>query len=141
MRNMSFALTTEQVLNRTKTVTRRDGWRHLKVGDKIRAVRKCMGLKKGEKVEPLAELRILSVRREPLRRLTENLDYGFAECAAEGFGDDPVKRWPSEFISMFCGSHKGCTPDSEVTRIEFEYLTANAGNNRRESRRDERQVD
>lgn len=38
MRNMSFAFTKEQILNRTKTVTRRRGWADmLKPGDLIRA--------------------------------------------------------------------------------------------------------
>jgi len=32
-RNISFALTTQQVRNRTKTVTRRAGWLFLKAGD------------------------------------------------------------------------------------------------------------
>ena len=66
MRNMSFALTTEQIRARTKTVTRRLGWEFLKPGDLVQAVVKCQGLKKGEKVEPLAELRIVAVRRESL---------------------------------------------------------------------------
>ena len=50
-RNMSFSLTTDQVRNRTKTVTRRLGWwknkhgkRLLQVGDIVNACVKCMGL-------------------------------------------------------------------------------------------------
>lgn len=35
MRNMSFALTTKQIINRTKTITRRFGWWFLRPGDKI----------------------------------------------------------------------------------------------------------
>ena len=65
---MSFALTTEQIFNRTKTVTRRVGWTFLKPGDLLCAVRKGQGLKKGEKVERLATLRVVSVRRESLDR-------------------------------------------------------------------------
>lgn len=38
MRNMSFALTTPQILNRSKTVTRRAGWSFLKPGDIVCAV-------------------------------------------------------------------------------------------------------
>ena len=49
-RNMSFALTTKQIEDETKDVTRRNGWWFLKPGDQIWAVEKCMGLKKGEKV-------------------------------------------------------------------------------------------
>ncbi len=58
-------MTTQQILDGTKTVTRRLGWRHLKVGDQIRPVKKCMGLRPGEKIEVLrGPLRVVSVRRE-----------------------------------------------------------------------------
>jgi len=50
MRNMSFFLTTDQIRNKTKTVTRRDGWLFLKPGDIVQACVKCQGLKKGEKI-------------------------------------------------------------------------------------------
>ena len=43
-RNMSFMLTTEQVRNKTKTVTRRLGWWFLKPGEIVNAVEKGMGL-------------------------------------------------------------------------------------------------
>ena len=56
-RNMSFALTTEQFLNRTKTVTRRKGWRFLKPGDVVMGCKKCMGLKPGEQLERLGLIR------------------------------------------------------------------------------------
>jgi hypothetical protein len=122
MRNMSFALTTRQVLEGNKDVTRRLGWQFLKAGDLLRPVRKCMGLRPGEKLDVLRDpIRVVSVRREPLSLLTADLDYGFAECVREGFGAHPDYRWPSAFVGMFCASHKGCTPDSVVTRIEFTY--------------------
>lgn len=138
MRNMSFALTTEQVRARQKTVTRRLGWTFLKPGDRIRAVVKCQGLKKGEKVEPLAVLRVVDVRREPLRRLLDEIGYGFRECEREGFPNAS----PPAFVAFFCGSHRWptlymdghvhepsrpCTPDDEVTRIEFVYDTPPPG--------------
>jgi len=66
---MSFALTTAQILNREKRVTRRMGWLNLKPGDRIRAVKKAMGLKKGESIEELAVLKVIDVRREPLDRM------------------------------------------------------------------------
>lgn len=66
MRNMSFAMTIPQVRNRTKTVTRRLGWKFLKPGDLVRAVKKSMGLKKGETIEVLAILRVLNVWRQRL---------------------------------------------------------------------------
>lgn len=81
-----------------------------------------MGLKAGEKVVRLAMIRVVDVRVEPLRRMLDDLDYGFDECTKEGFGGHASLQYPSEFVSFFCGSHKGCTPDTEVTRIEFEYL-------------------
>lgn len=121
-RNISFAMTTEQVRNRTKTVTRRMGWENLKVGEILTAVVKCQGLKKGEKVEPIASIRVTDVRRQFLDRLTSDLEYGFAETTKEGFPEGHPMHWPSEFVAFFCRSHKGCMPDSFVTRIEFEYV-------------------
>lgn len=122
MRSMSFALTPGVIRNRTKTVTRRLGWEFLKPGDRVRAVKKCQGLKKGEHHEPLAVLRVVDVRREPLRRLTDDLDYGFAEVEREGFKEHPmVLGWPSAFVEYFCNSHRPCERDWTVTRIEFAY--------------------
>lgn len=122
MRNMSFALTTDQITEGTKTVTRRLGWLNLKPGDKLRPVRKCMGLHPGEKLDVLRDpLTVVSVRREPLRTMTDDLDYGFLECELEGFGTHPDYKWPSSFVAMFCASHRGCTPETTVTRIEFSY--------------------
>lgn len=121
MRNMSFALTTEQILAGIKRVTRRTGWLTLKPGTLIQPVKKCMGLKPGEHIEPLrAPLLIISVRREPLRRMTDDVSYGIAECALEGFSSHPTLCKPPDFIDFFCKTHK-CTPDAFVTRIEFEY--------------------
>lgn len=122
MRNMSFSLTTDQVRAQTKDVTRRLGWKFLKVGDLIQPVKKCMGLKPGEKIEKIGPpIRVTGLRREPLDMLTSDVDYGFVECAREGFPAPHLCQWPSEFVSMFCGTHKGCTPSKVVTRIEFEY--------------------
>lgn len=127
MRNMSFALTTTQIIEGTKTVTRRLGWEFLKVGDLLRPVRKCMGLRPGEKLDVLRDpIIVVSLRREPLRAMTDDTDYGFRECELEGFGTHPDYQWPSGFVEMFCATHKGCTPDSLVTRIEFAY-DANEG--------------
>ena len=118
VRNMSFALTTAQILAGTKVVTRRMGWRNLKPGTLLQPVRKGMGLKPGEKVERLrGPIRVTGVEHEPLRMLLDSPIYGQRECAREGFPE----YTPASFIDMFCRSHKGCTPDSVVTRIEFEY--------------------
>lgn len=120
MRNMSFALTTSQIMEGTKTVTRRLGWLHAKPGQQLRPVRKSMGLRPGEKLEVLRDpLTIVDVRREPLRAMLDDLDYGLRECELEGFGAHPDYRWPSAFVAMFCATHKGCTPETMVTRLEF----------------------
>jgi hypothetical protein len=114
MRNMSFALTTDQVRARTKTVTRRLGWRFARPGMVVRAVRKCMGLRPGEKVEPLAVIRFVSVRREHLGDIDV---YPADETAKEGFPGMPSGL----FLRMFT-DHMRCNSDDEVTRIEFEYV-------------------
>lgn len=118
-RNMSFALTTEQIRNRTKTVTRRKGWRFLKPGDEINACVKCMGLKPGEKIERLARLRIVDVTFETLDTMLQSSGYGRGECEVEGFPG----MTGSEFVAMFTKNMQ-CGPETEVTRIEFEYLDA-----------------
>jgi hypothetical protein len=123
VRNISFALTTDQIRAGTKTVTRRMGWRNLRPGTLLQPVKKGMGLKPGEKIERLrGPIRVTRVTFEALLRMVENIDYGIEECRREGFGDHPTYRWPTEFVNFFCASHKGCTPDSVVTRIEFEYV-------------------
>jgi hypothetical protein len=97
---MSFALTTQQIIDGTKNVTRRLGW-----------------LKPGEKVEKLrAPLRVVGVRREPLRWMTDSV-FGDDECKREGF----PHLSPEQFVEMFCATHKGCTPHTVITRIEFAY--------------------
>lgn len=122
MRLMSFMLTQQPVLDKTKTVTRRAGWLFLKVGDIVQPVRKCMGMKPGESPQHLgAPIRITDIRREPLNTISQHVDYGFEECRLEGFGDHPYWQFPSQFVEMFCDSHKGCLPHTIITRIEFEY--------------------
>lgn len=110
-RNISFSLTTRQIENRTKTVTRRRGWEFLKAGDVLNACVKCMGLKPGEKIDKLCQIRVTDVRREPLDAMI------MEDCAREGFPD----LLPMGFVQMFC-KHMGGGRDQEVTRIEFEYL-------------------
>ncbi len=115
-RNMSFMLTPEQVRNETKTVTRRLGWRTLKIGEPVHAVKKGMGLKKGQKVERLKVIVPVSKRRERLDRMLRDANYGTAEVIKEGFPE----LTPAEFVKMFCESH-GCKASTVVTRIEFLY--------------------
>ena len=127
MRMMSFALTERQLMDGTKTVTRRTGWQDLTAGTHLSAVRKAMGLKKGEKAVALCEIIVLSVHREPLK------DIDSRDVEAEGFPEWADR--PEEFVKMFCkhmrvpaGPYVGpksqarkrpMTSDDEVTVIEF----------------------
>jgi hypothetical protein len=118
-RNMSFALTTEQIRNRTKTVTRRVGWGFLNPGDIVNACVKCMGLKPGEKVQRLAQIRVVRTRIEPLSRMIQQPEYGAVEATKEGFPD-----WTGEqFVEMFM-EHMTAkfSTNTLVNRIEFEYV-------------------
>jgi hypothetical protein len=110
MKNISFSLTTPQVLDRSKTVTRRLGWNGVKVGEFLQAIEKGQGLKKGQKVRKLHVVRVLSARREPLKNMQ------CADLAREGFPGHSLR----DFIAMFC-EHNACTPRTIVTRIEFDY--------------------
>lgn len=112
MRNMSFMLTTKQFREQTKTVTRRLSWWNLKPGAILMGVEKCQGLKKGERIQPLGPIRIINVRHERLDRITQ------ADCIKEGF----PHLTPMQFISLFMTTHKGCTPDTTICRIEFAYI-------------------
>lgn len=116
-RNISFALTTQQFRDRTKTVTRRLGWRNLKAGDILQAVEKGMGLKPGEKIVKLGLIRVVDVTFESLDTMLQSSGYGRGECEMEGFPG----MTGQEFVEMFSKNMK-CEPDVEVTRIEFEYL-------------------
>ena len=111
MRNMSFSMTTEQIRNRTKTVTRRFGWWFLKPGDRVMAVEKCMGLEKGEKVKRICPIEIISAEPEALMKITK------ADCIKEGF----PKMAPTQFMRMFI-QHNGGFTWSYINRIEFKYL-------------------
>lgn len=113
-RNMSFSLTTDQIRSRTKTVTRRVGWSFLKAGDIVNACVKCMGLKPGEKIERICQIRVVDVRSEPLSEIVHE---GQAGADREGF---PLIS-PGRFVNVFC-QHMGGTEDQIVNRIEFEYV-------------------
>ena len=113
MKNISFSITTEQFKNRTKTVTRRLGWKNLKAGQHLMGCKKCMGLKSGEKIEKLGEIRVVSVRREVLAEIRQHPE----DCKKEGFPE----MTPKEFEQMFC-EEMHSNPLTMVTRIEFEYV-------------------
>lgn len=116
-RNMSFMLTKEQYRNQTKTVTRRNGWLFAKVGDVCNGCEKCQGLKKGETVVKMGQHRIINTRREPLRRMIDDVEYGKSEVIKEGFPD----MTPAEFVDMYC-KYNGTDLNDDVTRLEYEYL-------------------
>jgi hypothetical protein len=123
MRNMSCSLTKEQVLARTKLVTRRLGWLDLRPGELIQLCEKCMGRKKGEPLVKLAVVRIVSVRRERLDRMERRPRYGAVECRLEGFPE----KTPAEFVLFFCETHAKCTPKKTITRILWTYVDAPRG--------------
>lgn len=123
-RHISFALTTPQFIAGTKTVTRRLGWGNVKSGDILCAVEKAQGLKKGEKVNRLGLIRIVDARQEPLRRMTDDSDYGAAECIKEGFAPPHPNSSPSVFVEFFCTANRPCQPDWQITRLEFEKIEA-----------------
>ena len=124
MRNISFSMTTDQILNQFKTVTRRLGWKFLKVGDVLQPIEKGQGLKKGEKVKRIGPpIRVVDVRREALMLLNYDHNYGPSEMRKEGFPN----MMPEEFVDMFCDANlfEAVTRRgewNEITRIEFEYL-------------------
>ena len=108
---MSFMLTSYQIKWKTKTVTRRRGWKFLKAGDILNACVKCQGIPKGGKIEKICEIRVVSVKRERLSKINKK------ELGLEGFPD-----WPrQDFINMFCDQIGG-HPEQTITRIEFEYV-------------------
>lgn len=121
MRNISFALTTAQILDRSKTVTRRLGWATLKPGTVLCAVEKSQGLGKGGKVRRLGQIRVVDVRQESLHELV-GTDYGDEEAKREGFPDHTGEQ----FVEMFCQNMECCV-DTVVTRIEFEHLDSASG--------------
>lgn len=113
-RLMSVSLTEPQVVARSKDVTRRMGWLILKAGDRLTLCRKVMGRKRGEPLVRIVDVEVVSVRREPLNTITAD------DVAREGF----PHMTSAEFVRFFCDSHKGCRPESVVTRIEWRYVDA-----------------
>jgi hypothetical protein len=112
-RLMSVSLTEPQVRDRTKTVTRRLGWRFLKPGSTLTLCRKVMGRKPGEPLVRICDVRVVDVRRERLDAITAE------DVLREGFVD---AWWTApQFVTFFCRTMK-VRPDTEVTRIEWEYL-------------------
>ena len=110
-RNMSFMATVEQFKDRTKTVTRRQGWKWLKAGDLLMGVEKGMGLKKGETMKRLGLIRVVSVERESIGAISPG------DVIREGFPG----MTPLGFVKLYCEINK-CRAQEQCTRIEFEYV-------------------
>jgi len=112
-RLISCSHTIDQIKDRSKTVTRRKGWRFLKPGDRLVVVEKAMGLKKGEHPVRLAEVEVVSIRRGRL----DDIHYDINDPAREGFPEMST----TDFIEFFCRTFGG-TFAQEVTRIEWRYV-------------------
>lgn len=113
-RRMAFSKTIPQMYARTKDVTRRrlnpgKGWDLLRPGDRITAIEKGMGLKKGERQTVIGEIEVVSVRREALCEVTHD------DVAREGFPGQGAD-W---FLRKFGGAR-----EQLVLRIEFRHVEA-----------------
>jgi hypothetical protein len=131
-RLMSVAFTEQAVVERRKTVTRRKGWWYditgrpiIKPGDHLTLCRKVMGRKPDEPLVRLAEVEVVSIRREQLAAVTARRQsgsttvdgYGAEEMVREGFpGMDPF-----DFIARYF-TPQGIGLNDPVTRIEWRYL-------------------
>lgn len=111
MHLISCALTQPQIRNRSKTETRRLGWKNAKKGDLLCFVDKCMGFKPGQKPHRIAVVVVTSVRRERL------IDIRQKDVDREGFPGMPRER----FVEMFRDNMK-CSPFDQVTVIRFQYI-------------------
>lgn len=125
-RLMSVAMTTDAVIERRKTVTRRKGWwtdkngrRTIKPGDTLTLCRKVQGRKHGEPLERLAEVEVVDVQRV---RLWESVRNNALEMEREGFPGLP----PMTFVQRYFVDAQGISWTDEVTRIEWRYLDEEA---------------
>ena len=112
MRLISFALTEAQLLDGSKTVTRRQVgsprsvWHRIKPGDRLRAVDKAMGLKRGQKPRELGIIEVVSIRLERLDAITDD------DCAREGF---PEMR--AEFVVLLLAHEVRAEPAGRARRV------------------------
>ena len=110
-------LTVHQYRDRTKSVTRRNGWAFARVGDIANGCEKCQGLKKGERIKVMGQHQFTDLRWEPLRRMIDDPAYGRKEVILEGFPE----MTPEEFVEMYI-RHNGGSPDQLVHRMAYKYL-------------------
>ena len=103
----------QQIIDQSKTVTRRLGWINLQPGTLLQPVAKSQGLKKGERVLKLGcPIRVVAVRHEPLYDIAGNPQ----DVVWEGFPHTSAADFIRLFIEM-----NNCRYDTVITRIEFEY--------------------
>ena len=140
-RLMSVAFTDAAVRDRSKTVTRRKGWTFLKPGDRITLCRKVMGRKKGEPLERIVDVEVVSVRRESLGHLI----HAHSKPSQRPFFKDDAAPWhtpgyaaeemtregfpgmsPAEFVRRYFVEAQGFSYHDDVTRIEWRYLDIEA---------------
>src|SRR5262249_47229979 len=110
---ISFAWTTDALLDGRKTVTRRDWPDSHAIKFPVGHVAIAYNKQPMFGGVPVARIRIVSVRREPLAKLLEDSRYGSAELAREG------DLWADvhEFVALF-GKLKWGDP----YRVEFRLL-------------------
>jgi len=136
--NISFSATTEQIRQHRKHITRRIDkslkLSKLKPGHILQGIEKGQGIKKGEHVVKLDKIIILEVNREPLkdiirypfRNIPQEIDKLYdeylyvSEPVLEGFPRYATN--PQGFVDLFCELNPKCTPDTEITRILFDYV-------------------
>jgi hypothetical protein len=110
VRYLAFAHTSDQLLDGSKTVTRRLGQEKLPPGTVLMACKKWRRLKR-EQIPRLGPIRVVSVRRERLDAIEPD------DVTREGFPG----MSPAEFVAVYCRTFR-CGPGTEVTRIEFERV-------------------
>lgn len=115
-RLMSVSLTEQAVVDRRKTVTRRLGWTFIKPGERLTLCRKVMGRKPGEPLVRLAEVEVVSVRRERLSAITPLDVKAEAVPGMEKAAPYQWARWYADKMGM------GGNIDGWVTRIEWRYV-------------------
>lgn len=128
---MSVSHTEQAVRDRTKTVTRRLGWRFLKPGDRLTLCRKVMGRKPGEPLVRIVEVEVVDIRRVLLPSINSE------DIEREGVPPEaytPVIAGRQDPHELECGGCRyvnwvgwfartmGVSTDAEVTRIEWRYL-------------------
>ncbi len=109
---MSFSATTEQMYNRTKTVTRRgvNTWENLQTGDRLLAIEKGMGLAKGEKQVIIGVIEIVNNSVEPLGLVDDE------EARREGF------ETLDQFKTVWANLNGGWHDDGLARRISFRHV-------------------